>query len=136
MAIPAISCYNSHTPISLGVSYIFVPIGIFPGVHPTMEVIFLFLLDDCKNPHLAFALVCDENIHIHLTRLLLHFLLMYRQQHLQLHLEEYLQTTMTFFMWQMGVYVIHIDYWRFPIFRLIEMFLIVPCGSWHSLVPW
>ena len=35
-----------------------------------------------------------KNIHIHLTRLLLHFLLMYRQQHL--HLEEYLQTIMTF----------------------------------------
>ena len=77
-----------------------------------------------------------KNIHIHLTRLLLHFLLMYKQQHLQLHLEEYLQTTMTFFLWQMGVYVIHIDYWRFPIFRLIEILLIVPYGSWHSLVPW
>ena len=68
MAITANTCYNSHTPISLGVSYVSVPVGILLGVHPTMEVIDRFLPDDCENHYWAFAPIYDGNIHIHLIR--------------------------------------------------------------------
>ena len=82
MAITAITCYNSHTPIYLGVSYSSVPIGILSEVHPTTEVIVRFLPDDFENHCWAFASICDGSIHIRLIRSLLRSLLMYMQQRL------------------------------------------------------
>ena len=49
MAISANTCYNSYTPISLGVSYSSVLVGILLEVHPTTEVIVRFLPGDFEN---------------------------------------------------------------------------------------
>ena len=119
MAIPANTCYNSHTPISLGVSRVSVPIGILSEVHPTTEVIVRFLPDDFENYCWAFVPIGDGSIHIRLIRSLLRSLLMYMRQHLPWLLSGYLQIAKSVFLLQMDGYGILISYLKFPAGRFL-----------------
>ena len=136
MAITANPCYNSHTPISLGVSYVSVPIGILSEVHPTTEVIDRSLPDDCENHCWAFAPIYNGNIHIHLIRSLLHSLLMYMQLHLPWLLSECLQITRSVCLLQMGGCGIRISYLKFPNGHLLGRFLTVLCGRLRNSMLW
>ena len=136
MAIPANTCYNSHTPISLGVSFVSVPAGILLEVHPTTEVIDRSLPDDCENHCWAFAPIYNGNIHIHLIRSLLRSLLMYMQQRLLWLLQECLQITRIVCLFQMDGYGIRISYLIFPTGHLTRRFLTVLCDRLRNSMLW